>query len=487
MQEFAKEVLSVDIKDELKKSYLDYAMSVIIGRALPDARDGMKPVHRRILFAMHKLSNTYNKPNKKSARVVGDVIGKYHPHGDSAVYDAIVRMTQDFSLRYPLIEGQGNFGSIDGDSAAAMRYTEIRMQKITDQILADIEKETVSYSPNYDGTEDIPDVLPTKIPNLLINGSSGIAVGMATNMPPHNLTEVIDACIHMLNNKETSIDDLLKIIKGPDFPLGGIITGIDGIEQAYRTGQGKVYVRGKTSFETSKSGRDSIIITEIPYMVNKARMLERIAELVKEKKLEGIGEIRDESDKDGMRVVVELKKGEVPEVILNNLIKNSQLEQVFGINNVVLVDGRPKLCNLHELLEIFLDHRKEVITNRSLYELRQAKDRGHVLEGLIVAIANIDEVINIIKTSENTKVAAERLCEENWSSETIKPLLDRVDDPNICKPEGLEDGFGLNGKKYKLSIVQAKAILELRLSRLTALETDKLNDEYEQLVKKIKE
>ena len=462
-------------------------MSVIIGRALPDARDGMKPVHRRILFAMHKLSNTYNKPNKKSARVVGDVIGKYHPHGDSAVYDAIVRMTQDFSLRYPLIEGQGNFGSIDGDSAAAMRYTEIRMQKITDQILADIEKETVSYSPNYDGTEDIPDVLPTKIPNLLINGSSGIAVGMATNMPPHNLTEVIDACIHMLNNKETSIDDLLKIIKGPDFPLGGIITGIDGIEQAYRTGQGKVYVRGKTSFETSKSGRDSIIITEIPYMVNKARMLERIAELVKEKKLEGIGEIRDESDKDGMRVVVELKKGEVPEVILNNLIKNSQLEQVFGINNVVLVDGRPKLCNLHELLEIFLDHRKEVITNRSLYELRQAKDRGHVLEGLIVAIANIDEVINIIKTSENTKVAAERLCEENWSSETIKPLLDRVDDPNICKPEGLEDGFGLNGKKYKLSIVQAKAILELRLSRLTALETDKLNDEYEELVKQIKE
>tara|TARA_X000000950_G_scaffold125568_2_gene157250 strand:- start:1293 stop:3836 length:2544 start_codon:yes stop_codon:yes gene_type:complete len=487
VQEFAKEVLSVDIKDELKKSYLDYAMSVIIGRALPDARDGMKPVHRRILFAMHKLSNTYNKPNKKSARVVGDVIGKYHPHGDSAVYDAIVRMTQDFSLRYPLIEGQGNFGSIDGDSAAAMRYTEIRMQKITDQILADIEKETVSYSPNYDGTEDIPDVLPTKIPNLLINGSSGIAVGMATNMPPHNLTEVIDACIHMLNNKETSIDDLLKIIKGPDFPLGGIITGIDGIEQAYRTGQGKVYVRGKTSFETSKSGRDSIIITEIPYMVNKARMLERIAELVKEKKLEGIGEIRDESDKDGMRVVVELKKGEVPEVILNNLIKNSQLEQVFGINNVVLVDGRPKLCNLHELLEIFLDHRKEVITNRSLYELRQAKDRGHVLEGLIVAIANIDEVINIIKTSENTKVAAERLCEENWSSETIKPLLDRVDDPNICKPEGLEDGFGLNGKKYKLSIVQAKAILELRLSRLTALETDKLNDEYEELVKQIKE
>ena len=306
-------------------------------------------------------------------------------------------------------------------------------------------------------------------------------------MPPHNLTEVIDACIHMLNNKETSIDDLLKIIKGPDFPLGGIITGIDGIEQAYRTGQGKVYVRGKTSFETSKSGRDSIIITEIPYMVNKARMLERIAELVKEKKLEGIGEIRDESDKDGMRVVVELKKGEVPEVILNNLIKNSQLEQVFGINNVVLVDGRPKLCNLHELLEIFLDHRKEVITNRSLYELRQAKDRGHVLEGLIVAIANIDEVINIIKTSENTKVAAERLCEENWSSETIKPLLDRVDDPNICKPEGLEDGFGLNGKKYKLSIVQAKAILELRLSRLTALETDKLNDEYEELVKQIKE
>ena len=356
-------------------------MSVIIGRALPDARDGMKPVHRRILYAMHKLSNTYNKPNKKSARVVGDVIGKYHPHGDTAVYDAIVRMTQNFSLRYPLIQGQGNFGSIDGDSAAAMRYTEIRMQKITDQILADIEKETVTYSPNYDGTEDIPDVLPTRIPNLLINGSSGIAVGMATNIPPHNLTEVIDACLHILDNPETTIDDLLKIVKGPDFPLGGIITGIDGIEQAYRTGQGKVYVRGKTSIEEVKGGKEAIIITEIPFMVNKARMLERIAEQVKEKKLEGIGEIRDESDKDGMRVVIELKKGEVAEVVLNNLIKNSQLEQVFGINNVVLVDGKPQICNLQQLLNIFLDHRKDVITNRSLYELRQAKERGHIVEG----------------------------------------------------------------------------------------------------------
>ena len=486
MQEFAKEVLSVDIKDELKKSYLDYAMSVIIGRALPDARDGMKPVHRRILYAMHKLSNTYNKPNKKSARVVGDVIGKYHPHGDTAVYDAIVRMTQDFSLRYPLIQGQGNFGSIDGDSAAAMRYTEIRMQKITDQILADIEKETVTYSPNYDGTEDIPDVLPTRIPNLLINGSSGIAVGMATNIPPHNLTEVIDACLHILDNPETTVDDLLKIVKGPDFPLGGIITGIDGIEQAYRTGQGKVYVRGKTSIEEVKGGKEAIIITEIPFMVNKARMLERIAEQVKEKKLEGIGEIRDESDKDGMRVVIELKKGEVAEVVLNNLIKNSQLEQVFGINNVVLVDGKPQICNLQQLLNIFLDHRKDVITNRSLYELRQAKERGHIVEGLIVAIANIDEVIEIIKKSENTKVAADKLCERNWSAATIKPLLDKVADPDICKPEGLEDGFGLQGKDYKLSLVQAKAILELRLSRLTALETDKLNEEYQELVEQIK-
>ena len=453
MQEFAKEVLSVDIKDELKKSYLDYAMSVIIGRALPDARDGMKPVHRRILYAMHKLSNTYNKPNKKSARVVGDVIGKYHPHGDTAVYDAIVRMTQNFSLRYPLIQGQGNFGSIDGDSAAAMRYTEIRMQKITDQILADIEKETVTYSPNYDGTEDIPDVLPTRIPNLLINGSSGIAVGMATNIPPHNLTEVIDACLHILDNPETTVDDLLKIVKGPDFPLGGIITGIDGIEQAYRTGQGKVYVRGKTSIEEVKGGKEAIIITEIPFMVNKARMLERIAEQVKEKKLEGIGEIRDESDKDGMRVVIELKKGEVAEVVLNNLIKNSQLEQVFGINNVVLVDGKPQICNLQQLLNIFLDHRKDVITNRSLYELRQAKERGHIVEGLIVAIANIDEVIEIIKKSENTKVAADKLCERNWSAATIKPLLDKVADPDICKPEGLEDGFGLQGKDYKLSLI----------------------------------
>ncbi|MAC03840.1 MAG: DNA gyrase subunit A [Gammaproteobacteria bacterium] len=486
MQEFAKEVLSVDIKEELKKSYLDYAMSVIVGRALPDARDGMKPVHRRILFAMHKLSNTYNKPNKKSARVVGDVIGKYHPHGDTAVYDAIVRMTQDFSLRYPLIQGQGNFGSIDGDSAAAMRYTEIRMQKITDQILADIEKETVSYSPNYDGTEDIPDVLPTRIPNLLVNGSSGIAVGMATNIPPHNLTEVLDACLHILDNPDSTVDDLIKIVKGPDFPLGGIITGIDGIEQAYKTGQGKVYVRGKTSFEEMKGGKEAIIITEIPFMVNKARMLERIAELVKDKKLEGIGEIRDESDKDGMRVVVELKKGEVPEVVLNNLIKHSQLEQVFGINNVVLVDGKPQLCNLQELLNIFLNHRKEVITNRSLYELRQAKERGHIVEGLIVAIANIDEVIEIIKKSENSKVAADKLCERKWSAETIKPLLDKVDDADICKPEGLEEGFGLMGKEYKLSLVQAKAILELRLSRLTALETDKLNEEYEELVKQIK-
>ena len=486
MQDFAKEVLSVDVKDELKKSYLDYAMSVIIGRALPDARDGMKPVHRRILYAMHKLSNTYNKPYKKSARVVGEVIGKYHPHGDTAVYDAIVRMAQNFSLRYPLVEGQGNFGSIDGDSAAAMRYTEIRMQKITDQILADIEKETVSYSPNYDGTEDIPDVLPTRVPNLLINGSSGIAVGMATNIPPHNATEILDACIHILDNPSCTIEDLLKIVKGPDFPLGGIITGIDGIEQAYRTGQGKVYTRAKTSFEQIKGGKEAIVITEIPFMVNKARMLERIAELVKEKKLEGIGEIRDESDKDGIRVVIELKKGEVPEVVLNNLFKNTQLEQVFGINNVVLVDGRPKLCNLEELLNIFLEHRKTVVTNRSLFELRQAKERGHVVEGLIVAIANIDEVIDIIKKSENVKVASEKLCERDWSADTIKPLLDKVADPDICKPEGLEKGFGLNGKKYKLSVVQAKAILELRLSRLTALETDKLKEEYEELIKEIK-
>ena len=486
MQDFAKEVLSVDVKDELKKSYLDYAMSVIIGRALPDARDGMKPVHRRILYAMHKLSNTYNKPYKKSARVVGEVIVKYHPHGDTAVYDAIVRMAQNFSLRYPLVEGQGNFGSIDGDSAAAMRYTEIRMQKITDQILADIEKETVSYSPNYDGTEDIPDVLPTRVPNLLINGSSGIAVGMATNIPPHNATEILDACIHILDNPSCTIEDLLKIVKGPDFPLGGIITGIDGIEQAYRTGQGKVYTRAKTSFEQIKGGKEAIVITEIPFMVNKARMLERIAELVKEKKLEGIGEIRDESDKDGIRAVIELKKGEVPEVVLNNLFKNSQLEQVFGINNVVLVDGRPKLCNLEELLNIFLEHRKTVVTNRSLFELRQAKERGHVVEGLIVAIANIDEVIDIIKKSENVKVASEKLCERDWSADTIKPLLDKVADPDICKPEGLEKGFGLNGKKYKLSVVQAKAILELRLSRLTALETDKLKEEYEELIKEIK-
>ncbi|MGA1510706.1 MAG: DNA gyrase subunit A [Gammaproteobacteria bacterium] len=484
MSDFAKEILPINIEDELKQSYLSYAMSVIHGRALPDVRDGLKPVHRRILYAMYDLRNTYNKPYKKSARVVGDVIGKYHPHGDSAVYDAMVRMAQDFSMRYMLVEGQGNFGSIDGDPPAAMRYTEVRMAKITDMILADIEKETVSYSPNYDGTEQIPDVLPTRIPALLVNGSSGIAVGMATNIPPHNLSEVIDGSLALLENPKISIDDLMQIISGPDFPTGGTIDGKMGIYEAYKTGRGIIYVRSKTSCEEDKQGNKSLIINEIPYMVNKARMLEKIAELVKEKKIDGIKEIRDESDKDGLRVVIDLKRGESLEVLENNLFAQTQLEQSFGINFTVLVDGQPKVLNLKEIIHEFIKHRKDVVTKRTKYELKKAKERGHIVEGLMVAIANIDQMIAIIKKSKDTKIAAEQLIKKTWKAGPIAAILKKVG-KDACRPKGLNKQYGLSGQKYKLSPEQAKAILELRLGRLTGLEQDNLANEFNQLIENI--
>jgi DNA gyrase subunit A len=485
MSEFAKEIISVNIEDELKQSYLSYALSVIHGRALPDIRDGLKPVHRRILYAMYDLKNSYNKPYKKSARVVGDVIGKYHPHGDSAVYDAMVRMAQDFSMRYPIVEGQGNFGSIDGDPPAAMRYTEVRMAKITDQMYGDLEKETVSFSPNYDGSEFIPDVLPTKIPTLLVNGSSGIAVGMATNIPPHNLTEVLNACINLINDPKLSIDDLIKDISGPDFPTGGTIDGRAGIYEAYKTGRGIIHTRSNTSIEEDeKSGKQSLIINEIPYMVNKARMLEKIAELVKDKKIEGITEIRDESDKDGLRVVIEVRKGDSVEVLENNLFAQTQLEQSFGINFTVLVDGQPKEVNLKEMLEAFVKHRKDIITKRTKYDLKKAKERGHIVEGLMVAIANIDEVITIIKKSKDPKLAAEALCKKDWKAGPVEAILKRVGS-DACKPKGLGKDLGISGKKYKLSADQAKAILELRLGRLTGLEQDNLSNEFADIVSKI--
>ena len=485
MSEFAKEIISVNIEDELKQSYLSYALSVIHGRALPDIRDGLKPVHRRILYAMYDLKNSYNRPYKKSARVVGDVIGKYHPHGDSAVYDAMVRMAQDFSMRYPIVEGQGNFGSIDGDPPAAMRYTEVRMAKITDQMYGDIEKETVSYSPNYDGSEFIPDVLPTKIPNLLVNGSSGIAVGMATNIPPHNLTEVLNASVNLIKNPKLSIDDLIKNISGPDFPTGGTIDGKAGIYEAYKTGRGIIHIRSNTSIEEDeKTGKQSLIIHEIPFMVNKAKMLEKIAELVKDKKIEGITEIRDESDKDGLRVVIEVRKGDSVDVLENNLFAQTQLEQSFGINFTVLVDGQPKEVNLKEMLEAFVKHRKDIITKRTKYDLKKAKDRGHIVEGLMVAIANIDEVITIIKKSKDPKLAADALCKKVWKAGPVEAILKKVG-KDACKPKGLSKDLGINGKKYKLSPDQAKAILELRLGRLTGLEQDNLSNEFSDIVAKI--
>jgi DNA gyrase subunit A len=486
MGDLVQDVSPVNIEDELKKSYLDYAMSVIVGRALPDVRDGLKPVHRRVLFAMSELNNDWNKAYKKSARVVGDVIGKYHPHGDSAVYDTIVRMAQDFSLRYPLIDGQGNFGSIDGDSAAAMRYTEIRMKKLAHDLLADLEKETVDFVPNYDGTEQIPAVLPTRVPNLLINGSSGIAVGMATNIPPHNLKEVIRGCLAFIDNNDITIDELMEIIPGPDFPTGATINGRAGIVEAYRTGRGRIYVRAKAHVERNeKTNKETIIITEIPYQLNKAKLIERIAELVKEKKIEGISELRDESTKD-IRVVIELKRGEIGEVILNNLYAQTQMEGVFGINVVALVDGQPKTLNLKQLLEYFVRHRREVVTRRTIYLLRKARERGHILEGLAVAIANIDEVITLIKSSPSPAEAKEAMLARAWGAATVMQFLERAGD-HACRPEGLGDEFGLRGQEYFLSPAQAQAILELRLHRLTGMEHDKLLDEYQEKVERIAE
>ena len=484
-EDLAKEVYPINIEDELKQSYMEYAMSVIVGRALPDVRDGLKPVHRRVLFAMNELNNDWNKAYKKSARVVGDVIGKYHPHGDSAVYDTIVRMAQTFSLRYPLVDGQGNFGSIDGDSAAAMRYTEIRMAKLAHSLLADLEKDTVDFAENYDGTEHIPVVLPTRAPNLLINGSAGIAVGMATNIPPHNMREVVAGCLAVLENPEISIDELIRYIPGPDFPTAGIITGRAGIIQAYRTGRGRIYVRAKAEVITDDSkGKDTIIIHEIPYQLNKSKLLERIAELVKEKKIEGITELRDESDKDGLRVVIELRRGEVGDVVLNNLYAQTQLQAVVGINMVALVDGQPKLLNLKEIIEAFVRHRREVVTRRTLFLLRKARERGHVLEGLAVALANIDAIIELIKTSPTAADARERLVASAWTPGDVTAMLERAGDA-ACRPEDLEGDFGLIEGEYHLSPAQAQAILELRLNRLTGLEHEKLLQEYADKVAEI--
>ncbi|VXC62737.1 DNA gyrase (type II topoisomerase), subunit A [Pseudomonas sp. 8Z] len=483
MGELAKEILPVNIEDELKQSYLDYAMSVIVGRALPDARDGLKPVHRRVLYAMSELGNDWNKPYKKSARVVGDVIGKYHPHGDTAVYDTIVRMAQDFSLRYLLVDGQGNFGSVDGDNAAAMRYTEVRMTKLAHELLADLEKETVDWVPNYDGTEQIPAVMPTKVPNLLVNGSSGIAVGMATNIPPHNLTEVIDGCLALMDNAELSVDDLMQYIPGPDFPTAGIINGRAGIIEAYRTGRGRIYIRARVEVEDidKVGGRQQLVVTELPYQLNKARLIEKIAELVKEKKIEGITELRDESDKDGMRVVIELRRGEVPDVVLNNLYAQTQMQSVFGINVVALVDGQPKTMNLKDMLEVFIRHRREVVTRRTVYELRKARERGHILEGQAVALSNIDPVIELIKSSPTPAEAKERLLATAWESSAVEAMVERAG-ADSCRPEGLDEQYGLRDGKYYLSPEQAQAILELRLHRLTGLEHEKLLAEYQEIL-----
>ena len=482
MAELAKEVLLVNLEDEMRQSYLDYAMSVIVGRALPDVRDGLKPVHRRVLFAMSELGNDWNKPYKKSARVVGDVIGKYHPHGDSAVYDTMVRMAQPFAMRYLMIDGQGNFGSVDGDRAAAMRYTEVRMSKLAHELLRDIDKETVDFVPNYDESESEPSVLPTRIPSLLANGSAGIAVGMATNIPPHNLTEVINATIALIENPDLEVDDLLEYIPGPDFPTAAIINGAAGIRAAYRTGRGRIYIRAKTHIEEDESnGKQSIIVTELPYQVNKANLIIKIAELVKEKKVEGITGIRDESDKDGTRVVIELRRGEVAEVVLNNLFQHTQLQSVFGINMVALVDGRPQLLNLKQILDAFIRHRREVVTRRTLFELRKARDRAHVLEGLAVALANIDEVIELIKTSPSPKEAKERLLGRTWEPGVVNAMLARAGS-DASRPDHLGKDTGLLDDGYQLTEVQAQAILDLRLNRLTGLEQDKLLKEYEEIL-----
>jgi DNA gyrase subunit A len=485
MSEFAKQLMPVALESEMRESYLAYAMSVIVGRALPDVRDGLKPVHRRVLFAMNVLSNDFNKPYKKSARVVGDVIGKYHPHGDTAVYDTIVRMAQDFSLRYPLVDGQGNFGSIDGDAAAAMRYTEIRMAKIAHELLADLDKETVDFSPNYDGTEHIPDVLPALIPNLLVNGSSGIAVGMATNIPPHNLREVISASIALLDDPSVEIEALMDHIKGPDFPTAGIINGKAGIIEAYKGGRGRIYVRARAQIITDeKTGKDSIIVTEIPYQLNKSKLIERIAELVKEKKLEGITELRDESDKDGLRIVIELRRGEVGDVVLNNLYSQTQMQSVFGINMVALVDGQPRLLNLKEILDSFIRHRREVVSRRTAYLLRKARERGHILEGLAVALANIDAVIELIKGSPSSAEAKDKLLSRSWKSDSVLAMLGEIG-ADACRPDDLDEKYGLKDAEYFLSVEQAQAILDLRLHRLTGLEHEKLINDYKELLVKI--
>jgi len=486
MGDLAKEILPVNIEDELKQSYLDYAMSVIVGRALPDVRDGLKPVHRRVLFAMDELGVDWNKPYKKSARIVGDVIGKYHPHGDSAVYETIVRMAQDFSMRYMLIDGQGNFGSVDGDSAAAMRYTEIRMDKISHEMLADLDKETVDFVPNYDGSEQMPDVLPTRIPNLLVNGSSGIAVGMATNIPPHNLSEVIRGCLALIENPELDCDQLMEYIPGPDFPTGGIINGRAGILQAYRTGRGRIYVRARHHIEEDSKGKATIVVTEIPYQLNKARLIEKIAELVKDKKIEGITNLRDESDKEGMRIAIELRRGEVPDVVMNNLFTQTQMESVFGINVVALVDKQPRILDLKSLLDNFILHRREVVTRRTVYELRKARERGHILEGLAIALANIDPVIEAIKTSPTPAEAKERLLTTPWQPGSVVDMLERAGE-TACRPDELDDCFGLVDGLYRLSPTQAQAILDLRLHRLTGLEHEKLINEYKELLERIAE
>ncbi len=487
MSDFAKEIIPVNLEDEMRQSYLDYAMSVIVGRALPDVRDGLKPVHRRVLYAMSELSNDWNKPYKKSARVVGDVIGKYHPHGDTAVYDTIVRMAQYFSMRYMLVDGQGNFGSIDGDSPAAMRYTEVRMARIAHELLADLDKETVDFTANYDGSESEPSVFPARIPNLLINGSSGIAVGMATNIPPHNIGEVIGGTLAMLDNPEISLPELMEHIPGPDFPTYGIINGARGIKEAYETGRGRVYVRAKATVEhNEKTGKDSIIVTELPYQVNKARLLEKIAELVKDKKVEGITELRDESDKDGMRMVIELRRGEPGDVLLNQLYKQTQLQTVFGINMVALIDGQPKLLNLKEILDAFIRHRREVVTRRTLFDLRKARDRAHVLEGLAVALANIDPVIELIKAAPNPAAAKEGLVAKVWKPGSVVEMLERAG-ADASKPEDLDESFGLHDDGYHLTPVQAQAILDLRLHRLTGLEQEKIIEEYREILSKIED
>jgi DNA gyrase subunit A len=487
-QQFAKETHLVSLEEEMRRSYLDYAMSVIVGRALPDVRDGLKPVHRRVLFAMHELSNDWNKSYKKSARIVGDVIGKYHPHGDTAVYDTIVRMAQDFSLRYPLVDGQGNFGSVDGDNAAAMRYTEIRMAKIAHELLADLDKETVNFGPNYDGSEHEPLVFPSRFPNLLVNGSSGIAVGMATNIPPHNMTEVVDACLALLKNPDLDIEQLIEYVPAPDFPTAGFIYGLSGVKEGYRTGRGRVIMRGRTHFEDiGKGERQAIIIDELPYQVNKANLLIKIGELVREKRLEGISEIRDESDKSGMRAVIELKRGENADVILNKLYKDTQLQDSFGINMVAIIDGQPKLLNLKQVIDAFLRHRREVVTRRTIFELRKARERGHILEGLAVALSNVDEIIALIKAAPTPADAKRGLMERSWRSSLVEDMLSRVSDAS--RPEGLLPEFGLVGKGkergYFLSDAQAQAILELRLQRLTGLEQDKIVGEYREVMDKI--